>query len=272
MASAQIDGRNLYYDRRGSGEPLLLIQGMTGNHLHWGEPFRSQLDADFETVVYDHRGAGSSDPAGGPFTMADMASDAVALLDELGWETAHVMGISMGGMVAQHIAIDHPARLRTLTLGCTMAGGRTATPTDPEVVMTMQQLVMAGDPVEAARQAFFFNVSPAFSDVPANIEPFRAINREIPPMGLEMMGMQLMAVGGHDVADRLGSITAPTLVIHGELDRILPVANGRLLAEHIPGARLEILEGVGHMFWWERPGETAGFLRELAVPDDVAAR
>jgi pimeloyl-ACP methyl ester carboxylesterase len=264
MAHADVDGRKLFYSRRGSGEPLLLIQGMTGNHLHWGEPFVSLLDDHFETVAYDHRGAGNSDPPDGSFSMADLASDAAAVLDAVGWETAHVFGVSMGGMLAQRLALDHPDRLRTLALGCTTAGGATATPTDREVVDTMRRLVMAGQADEAARQSLIFNVSPAFAADRANIEPFREIARQIPPMGLAMMGLQLQAIGTHDVADKLGAITAPTLVLHGELDRILPVANGRLVAERIPGARLEIFGGVGHVFWWERPRETAQLLREHA--------
>jgi len=264
MPHAEVDGRKLFYSRRGTGEPLLLIQGMTGNHLHWGEPLLAQLDEQFDTVAYDHRGAGSSDPSGGSFTMADLASDAAGVLDALGWETAHVFGVSMGGMVAQRLALDRPERLRTLALGCTMAGGPTATPTDREVVDTLRRLMLAGQADEATRQGWFFNVSPTYAADPANVEPFREIVRQLPPMGLPMMGLQLQAIGMHDVADQLASITTPTLVMHGELDRILPVANGRLVAEHIPGARLELFEGVGHLFWWERPRETAQFLREHA--------
>src|SRR5205085_15797 len=113
----------LFHHRRGSGAPLLLVQGMGGTHLAWGEPFVTALERDFEIVVYDHRGVGRSPRVDEPFTVRDLAEDARELLDELGWRTAHVVGISMGGMIAQELVIAHPERVSTLTLGCTYAGG-----------------------------------------------------------------------------------------------------------------------------------------------------
>src|SRR4051794_30472147 len=105
-------GPTLNYVRRGAGEPVLLIQGMSGNHLSWGEPFLRELERDFDVVAYDHRGVGRSSRVTDPFTIVDLAEDAAALLDTLGWETAHVLGISMGGMVAQELALRHPQRIR----------------------------------------------------------------------------------------------------------------------------------------------------------------
>ena len=119
-------GPTIHYVRRGEGEPLLLIQGMSGNHLAWGEPFLGDLERDFDLVAYDHRGVGHSSAVTDPFSINDMADDAAALIDALGWESAHVVGISMGGMVAQELALRHPDRIRTLTLGCTYCGGEGA--------------------------------------------------------------------------------------------------------------------------------------------------
>jgi pimeloyl-ACP methyl ester carboxylesterase len=123
MPTFSVDGSDLYYERRGSGEPLLLVQGTTGHSLHWGEPFLTALERDFELVLYDHRGVGRSASHDGPFTIADLAGDADALLEGLGIERAHVLGISMGGMVAQELALGAPERVWTLTLGCTYCGG-----------------------------------------------------------------------------------------------------------------------------------------------------
>src|SRR6266540_7121268 len=112
----------LHHVRRGSGEPLLLIMGMGGHHRMWGEPLLSLLESDFDMVAFDHRGIGTSDRADDPFTVADLADDAARVLDEVGWDSAHVFGVSLGGMVAQELVLRHRTRVRTLTLGCTYPG------------------------------------------------------------------------------------------------------------------------------------------------------
>jgi pimeloyl-ACP methyl ester carboxylesterase len=127
MATASVNATELHYVRRGSGEPLLLVQGMSGTHASWGEPFLAALDAaGLESVAYDHRGIGFSARWRRPFTLVDLAEDAAGLLDELGWETAHVLGISMGGMVAQELALRHPGRLRSLAWAARTRAGRGA--------------------------------------------------------------------------------------------------------------------------------------------------
>ena len=163
MPHAEVAGRNLHYVREGEGEPLLLIQGLSGNHMHWGDDFLGLLHPHFDVIAYDHRGIGHSDPAGGPFTIADLADDAAGLLDALGIESAHVLGISMGGMTAQELALRHPEKVRTLALGCTYAGGEDSAMTDPSVVQRLGELFMTGRVEEALRYGFEVNVSPAFA-------------------------------------------------------------------------------------------------------------
>src|ERR1700710_2310864 len=119
MPILTVNDTDLHVERRGAGEPLLLIQGMTGHSLHWGEEFLTALERDFELVLYDHRGVGRSAPYAQPFTIADLAADALALLAALDIAQAHVLGISMGGMVAQELALSAPERVLTLTLGAT---------------------------------------------------------------------------------------------------------------------------------------------------------
>jgi 3-oxoadipate enol-lactonase len=265
MPTATVNGTDLYYERRGSGEPLLLIQGMSGTHVSWGEPFRAALDAaGLETVAYDHRGIGRSAAWREPFSIVDLAEDAAALLDELGWETAHVLGISMGGMVAQELALRHPARVRTLTLGCTYAGGPESVLTEPAVVQALGEAMMSGDRERALRQGYEVNVSTAFAADEAHYAAFREMATSVPaPVPVIMLQMQAIAV--HDTSARLGDIAAPTLVVHGSEDRMLGLANGRAIAAAIPGAALEVLDGVGHMFWWERPDASAALVAGHAL-------
>src|SRR5215218_4223530 len=123
MPTIELTATDLNYERSGSGEPLLLIQGMGGTHKSWGGPFASLLERDFEVIAFDNRGIGLSRAVSDAFSIAEMAADTAELLEVLEIERAHVMGISMGGMIAQELAIAHPERLRTLTLGCSYCGG-----------------------------------------------------------------------------------------------------------------------------------------------------
>src|SRR5437764_14483272 len=149
---------DLDYERSGSGPPLLVIMGMSGTALHWGEPFLAALREDFELIAYDHRGVGASTALDGPVTIVQMAEDAAALLDALEIDSAHVLGISMGGMVAQELALAHPERVRTLTLGCTYCGGEGSALTSPEVLARILEAMGSGDREHALRTAWERNL------------------------------------------------------------------------------------------------------------------
>jgi 3-oxoadipate enol-lactonase len=260
MADAAIDGATLYYERRGEGEPLLLIQGMSGTHLSWGEPFLGALGEGLELLTYDHRGIGNSGPPADAVTIAGLADDAAALLDAVGWESAHVLGVSMGGMVAQELALGHPERVRRIVLGCTYPGGPGAQFTDPAVAQELAGAMLSGNRERALRASYAANLSAPYGAEPGNWETFHAMATAL-PVAVPVIMAQAQAVMGHDAHDRLSSITAPTLVIHGTADRMLPMHNGEIIAERIPNARLELFEGVGHMLWWEQPERTAALVR-----------
>jgi pimeloyl-ACP methyl ester carboxylesterase len=264
MPHLEVAGRRLHYLRRGSGEPLLLIQGMSGTHIAWGEPFLSELERDFDVIVYDHRGIGYSDAVDEPFTLAELASDAAALLTALDIDTTHVMGISMGGMVAQELALDHPQRVRTLTLGCTYCGGPNARLTAEEVVARLGEAMMSGDRERIVRVGWEVNLSQRFRADAGRFDAFRAMALGV-PAPLPVIMLQMRAIAGHDTSARLPSISAPTLVVHGTEDQMLDAANGILIASLIPGARLELIEGAGHLFWWEEPERSAALVREHAL-------
>lgn len=253
----------LHHVRRGRGEPLLMIQGMSGTHVAWGDPFLSHLEGVFDCITYDHRGIGHSPKVTDPFSIVDLADDAAALLDRLELDSAHVLGISMGGMVAQELALRHADRVRTLALGCTYCGGPGSSLIAPEDGQKLMQGMGSGDRELALRTGFELNTSEAFRADPGRFAAFRDMALSVPSRVPTIL-MQMQAIGGHDTQDRLGDIAAPTLVIHGTEDRMVPYPNGELIASKIPGARLATMEGVGHMFWWERPEESAALLREHA--------
>lgn len=254
----------LHHVRSGSGEPLLLIMGMSGTHLSWGPDFVAALERDFDVVRYDHRGVGTSEPLPEGLTVATYAEDAIGLLDELGWESAHVCGISMGGMVAQELALSASQRIRSLVLGCTYAGGDESTRIAAGEFEPLAQAMAAGDREAAIRAGWQLNVSASFAADEAAFAAHRERALAI-PVPVPTVMAQGMAVIAHDTRDRLSSIDVPTLVVHGTADRMLPYANAAVLADGIPGARLETLDGVGHMFWIEQPERSAALVRAHAA-------
>jgi len=253
-------------ERTGTGPPLLLIMGMSGSALHWGEPFLEALRRDFEVIVYDHRGVGASSRLDGPLTIPQLADDAAGLLDALAIDAAHVLGISMGGMVAQELALARPQRVRTLTLGCTYCGGPGSSLSSPEVAARILAAMSSGDRERAIRTSWEINVSAAFAADDAAYASFLAIAHRR-AVAVPVILAQMRAIAAHDTSARLPQLQLPTLVVHGTEDQLLPVENGRLLTSLIPAARLEILDGVGHLFFWERPQRSAELVRaHAAVP------
>jgi 3-oxoadipate enol-lactonase len=258
-----IDAGNvqLSYERSGSGPPLLLIMGLSGTLLHWGEPFMEGLRGDFDVISYDHRGVGASSRVEAPFSIADLAQDAAGLLGALGVESAHVMGISMGGMIAQELVLGYPALLRTLTLGCTYCGGPGSNlPAQPE----LGAAIMSGDRERAIRAMWEANVSARFAQDDEAYARFQAIGAER-AVAVAVTMEQLSAITRHDTSARLGQLEMPTLVVHGTEDSIIPVENGRIVAGLIPEARLEIWPDTGHLFFWEQPQRSAELVREHAL-------
>jgi 3-oxoadipate enol-lactonase len=267
MALVRVRDAEIAYERGGvdGGQPLLLIMGMSGTALHWGEPFLEELRRDFDVIAFDHRGVGASTHlTDGQITISQMAEDAAGLLGALGIDSAHVMGISMGGMIAQELALEHPELVRTLTLGCTYCGGEGSALAPPETIALLGRAMSSGDRAQAIRTGWELNVSaPVASDEQA-WQAFAAI-AERRAVAVPVIMAQMQAVAGHDASTRLPSLAAPTLVIHGTEDRMLPVANGHMIASLVPGAQLEILDGCGHLFFWEQPQRAAELVRAHAA-------
>lgn len=237
------DGARLAYDARGDGPPILLIAGQAQDHRLWAL-VRPHLEPYHRVIVYDHRGVGDSDkPEDAAYATRDFARDAVAVLDAAGVARAHVYGFSMGGRVAQWLAIDHPARVAGLVLGATTPGNahgvRRPPAVDPELA--------SGDPVRLLP----YMVSSAWAR--ANAAWLRS-NAEAAlqhPVSPGVRRLHFAASEAHDAWDRLPDITAPTLIVHGTDDEVNVPANAERLAARIPGAQLCWMAGARHAYVWE---------------------
>jgi 3-oxoadipate enol-lactonase len=263
MPKVDVGGTELHYLRTGAGEPMLLIQGMSATHMAWGRPFLSPLEESFECIVFDNRGMGLSGQAKLPFTTADLAGDTIGLLDALEIERAHTVGISMGGMVAQEMALAHPERFRSLTLGATYCGGPEGMLMDPEDLKMLGTAMASGDREQVLRAMWEINLSPSFREDDSRYAEFREMAQAL-PAPKEVILQQMRACGAHDTSTRLAQTSVPTQVVHGTADRLLKVGNGEQIAALL-GIEPRLLEDVGHLFWWEQPQRSAALVREHAL-------
>jgi pimeloyl-ACP methyl ester carboxylesterase len=264
VASIDVGGHELSYRRAGAGEPIVLIQGMSATHMAWGRPFLELMEASFDCVIFDNRGMGESGRAELPFTTRDLAEDVIGLMDGLDLDSAHVLGISMGGMIAQELALDHPERIRTLTIGASFCGGPDGTLMARSDLELLGAAYASGDREQVLRAMWEINLSPRFRSDDSRFAAFRDMAGALPaPRPVVMQQMQ--ACASHDTSNRLGGLSLPTLVIHGTADRLLNAGNGRQIASLVPGARLELMDDVGHLFWWEEPERSAELIREHAL-------
>jgi 3-oxoadipate enol-lactonase len=264
MPVARVGEIELSYERRGSGPPLLAIMGMSGTLLTWGEPFLASLCESFEVIAYDHRGVGASSRMEVPFTIAQLAEDAAGLLDALELDTAHVLGISMGGMVAQELALARPERIRTLALGCTYCGGDSSSLAPPAVARRLFEAIGSRDRQRILRTTWEICVSPRHVDDAELYEAYLAVTLKR-PVAQAVILAQMQAIAAHDTNARLPGLALPTLAVHGTADELIPVENAHVIAGLLPDAQLEILDGAGHLFFWEEPLRSAALVRDHAA-------
>jgi 3-oxoadipate enol-lactonase len=251
--------------RQGTGRPLLLIQGMSGTHDHWGDALVEVLAADRALVGINHRGVYRTPVPEPGYTIADLADDQAAALDVLGIdEPIDVFGISMGGMTALHLALRHPDKVRTLALGCTTAGGALMTFPSQEDIQNLFAAQQSGDTEQALRAGYEVNLSERFWSDDAAYSRFKELTVRAPVPVDTIMG-QAQAIASHNVGDQLAELTMPTAVLHGTVDRMLPYPNGVAVHQGIPGATLDTFEGAGHLFFWEDAHRTAAILGDLSA-------
>ena len=260
MAYAESEAARIFYEDRGEGDPILLITGLGGSGEDWRET-PAELALSHRAITIDPRGAGQSDKPDMPYTGELVAADVRAVLDAAGAARAHVVSVSMGGMIAQEFAIRHPERLQSLMLIATYA----APDAWSRQVFAVRRMVL-----DALGQQAHFKLATLFLFAPAG---FRAMADEIAAMerdysannaDLPIYLRQFQFCVDHDARDRLGGITAPTLVVTGSDDILTTPAQGRDLAALIPDAEFRDIAGASHMMMWQKSAELRQLIREFA--------
>ncbi len=245
----EVAGRRLAYEEVAPDDPdgtVLLLCGIGAKRQGWYKQL-PVLGERFHALALDYRDVGDSDAAHEQYTIREVAEDVHGLARELGIERASLVGISMGGFIALELALAQPEFVDRLILVVTSAGGATHVSTSPEVMRALMPGDEEVESGEGARRVCSLVAGPGFAERhPGAIEEFVEIAQHT-PMHVDAYLRQLTACRAHDVDARLGEITAPTLVLHGDADPLVPVENGRHLAAGIPGARLIEYEGVGHI-------------------------
>ncbi|HET8923045.1 MAG TPA: alpha/beta fold hydrolase [Candidatus Acidoferrum sp.] len=247
MPFAESQGTKIYWDEQGLGEAVLLIMGLGWASNMWHRT-RPVLAARYRTIAFDNRGAGRSDVPSGPYTIGTMATDAAAALDAAGIQSTHVIGASMGGMIAQEFALQYPKRVRSLILACTAPGGPHAVQAEPDAIQLLFR--REGNAKERAEAAvpFIYDVS----------TPRERIDQDLARLSEwypnpEGYTAQLQGILAWEAYSRLSQINAPTLVIHGVNDRLIPIANADLIASRIPEAQFIKLAHASHIFMTDQP-------------------
>lgn len=254
MQRARVNGVELAYELLGTGAPLVMIHGAQGDQTMFAN-LASEFAVRFRVLTFDQRGSGLSEKPDVDYSIPLLADDTAALMEQVGFSAAHVLGVSMGGTIAQELALRHPRKVLSLVLGCTTAGGpkairiggssfAAAYSTRPMSAEERGRLL-----AEAAFTKGYLARHPEV--IAAMIE-----GRRRRPLDPAALGHRLNAISGHDAYDRLPQIKCPSLVITGKNDALVPWENSRILAERIPEAKLVLLEPAGHCFWLEQPGQS----------------
>lgn len=261
-------GQTIYYEEHGEGEPLLCVMGLSADTLAWA----LQVPAFSErhrTVIFDNRDVGQSSMADGPYEVADMARDALDLADSLGLDSFHLLGVSMGGAIAQEIALAAPERIRTLTLTVTFArAGRWG----QVLSKNWGERVLDAPRERHIDELLLLNLSEELFENAEAVEFARNLSLQNPhPQPPEAFGRQLDASSRHDTLDRLPSLAMPTHVIGGERDILVPIWKSKELAELIPGAKLTVIERAPHGLNFERAQEYNELVLKFIAEHEPAA-
>jgi 3-oxoadipate enol-lactonase len=246
MPKVKVGDINIYYEEYGKGEPLVIING-AGASTQMFSGFIPIYSQEYRLILFDKRGEGQSDTPDIPYTTEMMADDLAGLLDVIGIDSAHIRGISLGGMIAQQFAIHYPKRVKSLILMCTYCGGPHSILPEETTRLTDMGQMQKMTAEERARETIRLAITKEFLDKnPGVLQRMMAVMTEHPIItyGTYRQGQ---AVKAHNTYKRLPEIKVPTLIIAGEADRLMPVENSKIMASRIPGAELVILKNTGHM-------------------------
>ncbi len=260
MPTVAANGLTLAYESWGRGHPLVLIAGVGYGGWFW-HGLAPRLAEHCRVIAFDNRGAGGSDKPDGPYTTALLAADTLGLMDALDLPSAHVLGHSLGGFIAQEVALAQPGRVDRLILAATTPGGPNAIPIRPEALQVMTD--RSGDPADLVRRGVAVASAPGFAEAHPEVVAALLAYRLTNPVPPAQYSAQVMAGAGHNAEARLGQLTCPTLILFGAEDRVVPPGNAELLAAKIPGARVRVLPGAGHIFPIEAPARTADVILEF---------
>lgn len=245
---------SIYYKVHGNqGSPLLLIMGLGATLASWSPEQIEQLSQEHQVILFDNRGTGHSEKLTTAYTMTDLALDTISVLDALNIRKAHVLGVSMGGMIAQHVALNHPDRVLSLLLGCTAPTGNV---NHPRMIPPSQEVLMellmppSGNRAQDIEVGWKRSVTAEF--IASNRDLLVQLrDRELayPECPADAQELQLIAISStHDTYEQLGRIQQPTLIQTGTEDIMIPAENSRQMARLIPGARLIEYPNCGHDF------------------------
>jgi pimeloyl-ACP methyl ester carboxylesterase len=246
MPKVKANDIQIYYEVHGEGFPLVMIHGLSANLDWWDPRMVRELSKRFMTVMLDNRGAGRTDVSDRRYTIRLFADDTAALMDGLGISRAHVLGISMGGMIAQELVLNYPQKVEKLVLCSTRCGGGEPVPPSKDVI----GMLMADRSTLSQKEIvkMIGQVSLTEDFVKKNPDLVEHMMQQIlkAPISDEAYRQQLDAISGFNTHDRLPQIKAPTLILHGKKDILVPPGNGPILAEAIPNAKLVYLERSAH--------------------------
>jgi len=241
---AEVNGQRLYYEVHGEGEPLVIVMGLGGDLLAWARQI-PEFAQRYKVIAIENRDVGRSSYADGPYEVADMADDTLAVLDELGFADFHVLGVSMGGAISQQVALKAPERVRTLTL-CVTWGGSGPYGEARSKVLGAQYRRMSHE--EQVEFLMLLGMTEDFYREPDTVAWLKRMIMSNPnPQQTDGFIRQLEACGRHDVRDRLGDLSMPVHVVGAEHDVMVPPWKSSELAELIPGAKLTMIERAAHL-------------------------